>query len=99
LGQPAASRNDVTASLGTTPSPPVPVAKLDCGWRRGLGVAGDLSRPRLPCPGPGETMLELTIMVVLMALLVLAGYAPSALDAMDRLAHDPDVDQDEDRNE
>lgn len=46
-------------------------------------------------------MLELTIMVVLMALLVLvlAGYAPSALDAMDRLAHDPDVDQDEDRNE
>jgi hypothetical protein len=46
-------------------------------------------------------MLEVAIMVVLMALLVLvlAGYVPPALDAMDRLAHDPDVDQDEDRYE
>ena len=41
------------------------------------------------------------MMVVLMALLVLvlAGYVPPALDAMDRPAHDPDVDPDEDHNE
>ena len=46
-------------------------------------------------------MLELAIMVVMMALLVivLAGYVPPALDAMDRLAHDADVDWPEDRNE
>ena len=46
-------------------------------------------------------MLEMAIMVVIMALLVLvlAGYVPPALDTMDRLAHDPDVDQPEDRNE
>ena len=45
-------------------------------------------------------MLELAIMVAIMALLVqvLAGYVTPALDAMDRLAHDPD-DQGEDRNE
>jgi hypothetical protein len=42
-------------------------------------------------------MLEMTIMVLLV--LVLAGYVPPALDAMDRLAHDPDVDQDQDHNE
>ena len=46
-------------------------------------------------------MLELTIMVIILALLVvvLAGYLPPALDAMDRLAHDPDVDQPGDHNE
>jgi hypothetical protein len=46
-------------------------------------------------------MLEVAVMVIIMALLaqVLAGYVPSALDAVDRLAHDPDVDQPEDRNE
>jgi hypothetical protein len=38
-------------------------------------------------------MLEVTIMVVITALLVLvlAGYVPPALDAMDRSADDPDV--------
>ena len=46
-------------------------------------------------------MLEMAIMVVIMALLVfvLAGYVPPALDAMDRLARDPDAGQDEDRYE
>ena len=46
-------------------------------------------------------MLEMTIMVVIMALLVLvlAGYVPRALDRLDRLGHDPDVDQGDDRNE
>jgi|Tabmets5t2r1_1033131.scaffolds.fasta_scaffold187705_2 hypothetical protein len=46
-------------------------------------------------------MLEMAIMVVIMALLalVLAGYVPPALEEMDRLAHDPDVDQPPDRNE
>jgi hypothetical protein len=39
-------------------------------------------------------MLEMSIMVVTMALLVLvlAGYVPPALDAMDRRADDPDID-------
>jgi hypothetical protein len=38
-------------------------------------------------------MLEVTILAVIMALLVLvlAGYVPPALDAMDRPADDPDV--------
>ena len=46
-------------------------------------------------------MLEVSIMMVIMALLVLvlAGYVPAALDAMDRLAQDPDGDQPKDRNE
>lgn len=46
-------------------------------------------------------MLEVSIMMVIMALLVLvlAGWVPSALDKMDRLAHGPDVDQSQDPNE
>ena len=46
-------------------------------------------------------MLEGSIIVVIMALLavVLAGYVPPTLDAIDRLAHDRDVDQGDDRNE
>jgi hypothetical protein len=43
-------------------------------------------------------MLNVAMMVVIMALLVtvLAGYVPPALEAMDRLAHDPDADQSDD---
>jgi hypothetical protein len=45
-------------------------------------------------------MLELTIMVIILALLVvvLAGYVPPALDAIGRF-RDRDVDQGDDRNE
>jgi hypothetical protein len=45
-------------------------------------------------------MLEMTIMVVILALLVvvLAGYVPPALDAIGRF-RDLDVDQGNDRNE
>ena len=40
-------------------------------------------------------MLEVSMMVVIMALLVLVlgGWVKSALDKLDRLAHDPDVDR------
>jgi hypothetical protein len=63
------------------------------GWRRAPVVVGDLSRSRLASRGPEETILEVTILAVIMALLVLvlAGYVPPALDAMDRPADDPDV--------
>jgi hypothetical protein len=72
----------------------------DRDWSKGLGVVGDLSRPPLANPGPEEFMLEMTIMVVILALLVvvLAGYVPPALDAIGRF-RDLDVDQGNDRNE